>query len=195
MRALSPRLIEAVRSRTVCPVLLFELAHPSGPLRLWTGLGTLQWDGKAWVGAGNLVKCTPVEETTEIQVARATFVMAAPELSAEAYAAIATPVTRLPARSWKAFLDADGAVIDAVLRWRGYADAPVINDDESGQRTVSITVDGAVYNLTKPIGTVLSDEEQQARYPGDTGLSDMKNIADQQLVWTTGAYNNFSPPA
>lgn len=195
MRDIPAALDAAFREKVLRPVLLFELDHPAGLLRLWTGLGKLQWDGVDWTGAGYLIGTSGAEESTELQVSSATFSLVAPDLSDEAKAIVMHPVSRVPVRSWKAFLDETGAVVGAVLRFRGYADAPTISDSDDGSRVITMTAQGAVFNLVRSRGTVLSHEEQLRRFPGDTGLSDMAKIQDQQLVWTTGAYNNFSPPA
>lgn len=184
----------ALGSRVVSPVLLFRLDHPAGVLRLWTGVGTLRWDGAPWTGAGTLLSCSTAEETTEVQVVTTTYRLAAPDFSPEAEALILMPARRVPMRSWWAFLDQEGACIGALLRSSGYADAPTISDGADGQRLVELAVEGAIYNLTAPLGTGLSDEEQQARFPGDTGLAEMATIQNQQLVWQVGSYNNFSPP-
>lgn len=188
---------EALRSRIIRPAILFALDHSAayGWCRLWSGIGNVTWNGDIYYGAGVLLSASPAEETTELQIARVTFQLAAPDFSDEALAIITTPVRRRPFFSWKALLDEKMNVIpEPRLRFQGYADSPSVSDDENGKRVVTLNVEGALHNLTAPLQRQVSHEEQQALFPGDTGLSLMSSIQNQQLVWDTGSYNGFAPP-
>ena len=39
-------------------------------MRLWTGVGTISWDGQTWIGAGNILGLTAIEETVEVRAIR-----------------------------------------------------------------------------------------------------------------------------
>ena len=55
------------------PILFFEGAyHAAGSpsieyLRVWTGIGNLQWDGVWWRGAGAIMKISPIEESGRVE--------------------------------------------------------------------------------------------------------------------------------
>ena len=55
------------------PVLLVEFGFTSGISRLWSGLGTLSWNGLDWLGVGTLGQVSSVEETLEVRAAGASF--------------------------------------------------------------------------------------------------------------------------
>ena len=194
MRTLTPQMDAALRAKVTRPVLLFDLTgHPARDLYLWTGVGSLVWDGKTYVGAGRVLSASPVEYSTELQVDVQTYRLDASRLSAEAEAIVTSPVTRLNFESWKALLDEHHNVIpDPIKRTSGWADPPRLIDGD--ERIVELTVKGRLFNLVKPARTLISHEEQQKRFPGDTGLGDMAEIQDQTTVWETGPYNGFSPP-
>jgi len=195
VRDLTPEMDDGLRRRVVRPHILMRMDHPAGTLRLWTGLGTLDYDGFSWTGAGSLIAITPLEDSTEIRVAQGQITLPGIDFSDEAMEMILTPVARVPVHRWLAFLDDRGNVIpDPIYRAKMYADPPVVSYDGQGKSFVTVPLTGAVFNLTLAPNTLLSNEEQLALYPDDSGLSQMEDAANQQLTWTAGAYNNFTPP-
>ena len=65
----TPRLtLQAAAAATapvVAPVVLVELDFATGPFRVWTGLGPLDWAGKMFEGAASIGAISDVEETVE----------------------------------------------------------------------------------------------------------------------------------
>lgn len=72
-RALTSAMAQAVQAAVVRPVILYEglFAASGSPseqaLRMWTGLGTLSWNGYTWAGGGDLLAISPLEETARIE--------------------------------------------------------------------------------------------------------------------------------
>lgn len=65
-RALSPAFAEALASAELCPVVFSEGEFASGTVRIWTGLGEVNWDGKIWTGLGGLLSFGAIEETNQV---------------------------------------------------------------------------------------------------------------------------------
>src|SRR6056297_4313019 len=74
-RDISSAVINNLEDDAVYPFFAIELLFDSGPLRLWTGLGTLVYQGVEWVGTGNLLSVSSIEETTELAVRGATITL------------------------------------------------------------------------------------------------------------------------
>ena len=198
MIPVTPAFAEALRAPVTRPVLLFELLRENDALRIWNRYHTLDWAGHKWTGAGSVVSVSPLTETTELQVQRTILTFAAPEISEEAEKIIlGGGIRRSPVTCWYGLLDESGKMIPGpIVRFRSRADAPTLRDDpETGERIVELPVEGAIFNLTRPPQTVLSAEDQRVRFPDDTGLDNMAMQAEAQLIWPTGAYNGFMPPA
>lgn len=190
---MTPEADVALRSPLTRPAILFYLDHPLGPKRFWNGIGSITWAGNTFNGAATVLGISSIEQVTEIQAVRVTFTFTLPDISDDTLAIITTPFKRRQIKLWRALLDDKGQVIPIPsVVFIGYADTPKLV--ESGNtRTVEIPADAAISNLTVPPHTQVSNEEQVAKYPGDVGLSMMAGIANQQLVWNVGPYNNFSP--
>jgi hypothetical protein len=54
-RDLTPGFAAALAARDLRPVIFYEGAFASGPLRLWSGLSAIDWAGQSWSGAGALL--------------------------------------------------------------------------------------------------------------------------------------------
>lgn len=201
MRTISPELDEALLQGIARPVYLVEFDHPTeGALRLWSGVGIVRYAGNSYTGAGALLSVSAIQDSTELQVTQVTFNLMLPDADDAIANIIAAPVSKIPVTLWEAFLDLDNNVIGTpFIRFSGKGDPPHINDNvdpaaSTITRIASMTVYGAINNLTTPLRTQLSNEEQVAVYPDDTGLSQMAQTPQQQLIWAPGSYNSFSPP-
>jgi hypothetical protein len=67
VRALTAEMAQEISQRNVKPVLMAELQFDSGTLYMWNGNGTLTWEGNDYMGAGNLVGVSSMEETQNIE--------------------------------------------------------------------------------------------------------------------------------
>ena len=67
MRALTAEMAQEISLRNVKPVLLAELQFDSGTLYMWSGNGTLTWDGNDYIGGGNLISVSSMEETQNLE--------------------------------------------------------------------------------------------------------------------------------
>jgi len=67
---LSNQAASAATAPVATPVVLVELDFATGPFRVWTGLGPLDWAGKVFEGAGSIGAISDVEETVELRAVR-----------------------------------------------------------------------------------------------------------------------------
>lgn len=58
----------ALRSREGAMALLCEIDYAAGPVRLWSGIGALTWNGQTWTGAGTLGQITSSPRTTDLRI-------------------------------------------------------------------------------------------------------------------------------
>ena len=83
-RSLDGRMLAAISEGIVTPFFTVDLLFPvgsvdyggstvtSGPLYLWTGHGTVEIEGKSYIGTGQFLELSAFEETTEIAARNAT---------------------------------------------------------------------------------------------------------------------------
>jgi len=163
---LSPHAASSATSPVAAPVVLVELDFASGPFRAWTGLGQLNWAGKAFEGVGSIGAVGEVEETVELRAVRLTLALS-PVPQEVIDIALAERSFRLrPARLWGALLDAEGAfVADPFPLWAGLMDTMEVTD--GAEPRVALTCESRLVDLERAEVRRYTDADQQAEYPGD----------------------------
>lgn len=182
MRALTPEVIAALEADTVSLALLFEGAFDGGTIRLWTGLGDLSWNGETWVGMGDLLAVSAVEDTDQV-VAGSVAVSLSGVPADLVQTAIDEAQQGLPGQMWLAVLDSDGAVIpDPISMFAGRLDVPEIAEDEQ-TCTISISYADMLVDLTRTREWRYTSQSQRQLYPGDAGLDFVTWIQERELRW------------
>ena len=180
-RMMTHRMAQALKARAPLAQLAW-IDHPSGEIRLWTGIGDLEYAGHTWTGAGVLGSVGPISYSRELSVQDVTLSLRG--LKAEDTVRLSSDVRGRRAQTWLACLD-DGQVVpdpmqtlDLVCDYQSYQ----ISDD--GQATVSIIAHTAFYTLQRAVNEVWSDQDQQLHFPGDTGMALIPELQTKELQWT-----------
>jgi hypothetical protein len=180
-RILTAAMADVIRARKPL-ALLAEIDHPDGLTRLWTGIGTLNYNGFAWTGAGTLGSVTPVKRSTDIAIQDIVFELRG--LPADAVKWLSSDVRNRTATVWLACI-VNGRVvadpyplIDALL---DYQTLPVADD---GTVSIKLSAVTGFYTLERAIEEVWSKEDQRLRYPADTGFDRLSILQNQDVIWT-----------
>lgn len=176
-RAVTAAADTALRQPTVRPALLIEMQFSGGPVRLWTGLGDLTWNGNVFTGAGDLLAVSPIEETAEVASKGITLTLSGlptslvATLDGEAW-------QNRPARVWLALFDEDGVTMidDPVPIMRGRMDQ--ITHTEGETATVALTIESRLADLERPRIRRYTAADHEAEYPGDLAFAFVEDIAN-----------------
>jgi hypothetical protein len=66
-RDLSTDLITHLTSKLARPIFLAAITCETGVVRVWSGGGTISWNGDNYLGVGNFGGVTTIQETTDLQ--------------------------------------------------------------------------------------------------------------------------------
>ena len=66
MRNLTADMAAEFSGESTSPALMADLVFDSGTVRMWTGLGTLTWNDNQYLGGGNLIGLSTIEETQDL---------------------------------------------------------------------------------------------------------------------------------
>jgi hypothetical protein len=207
MRNVSTQMADEFSGAVVQPVFLLEALFDSGPLRLWTGVGDLEFNGNTYTGAGNFLGLSAIEETQDLQAKGLVVSLTGVPLSLVSLAlSEGSKIRGRPFRSYLgafdtrrkigledetgAILQEDGGyillesqLVDTPYRWfSGLMD------------TMEFTVNGSTCDIRLSVENILiygqkpkiyryTDEEQKRRYPGDRGLEFINQLQDKEIVW------------
>lgn len=166
----------------VYPVIFMEGEFATGTARYWTGYGSIPWNGQTWVGLGNLVALSPIDEGTAIS-ARGFSVSLNGQSQADLALALGACRQGAPGRFWFGTLDAAGAVIaDPYLIRRGRLD--VASGSESGEEAViTVGYEDRLIDLERPREFRYTTESQRLFHLADLGFAFVPSLQDAVDVW------------
>lgn len=171
--------LKAARSR---PVWFVEAGFSSGIVNLWSGLGTISWDGKTWSGAGKLGGISVVTETSDLRAEN--IVLTLSGLPSDILTKVLDEIRfGKEATVWKGYLTEAGAVVvDPFIEFKGIIDKGQI--DETGETsTVQINVESEQAAFQRALERRYSSEDQKTEFPTDEGFDHVTSIAQLNVVW------------
>jgi hypothetical protein len=202
-RTLNPTTIENINQDVVHPFNAIELFFDSDVLRFWTGVGTLTLDGEQWIGSGNLLSISDIEETLEMSVKGATVSLSGipSEVLSLAlsepyqgrvcniYFGTFTPSTSLLKEDSDYILLQDGSQIlidterDAFNEiFSGYMDQMNIEEEADSSR-ISLTVENKLVDLERARVARYTSGYQKSLYPSDKGFDFIEDLQDKPITW------------
>ncbi|MBG1232970.1 hypothetical protein [Aestuariivirga litoralis] len=185
MKSLGWMIDQLLRGPTMRVALLVELTLPAGTDRLWSGAGSLVWNGNTFKGLGRLGRVSGAGETAEIRTTETTYAMSGIVDIEGINNYINSPIRGGIAKCWLAFLNDDETIIpDPVLIDITELDTAGLTFAEDGTATLALRGTSAIFNFKKPRGRYVSNEQQQADYPGDTGMDRVPGLASRTVSWT-----------
>ena len=206
-RVLPDTIIDALDDNVIYPFFAVEMNFDSdNVLRLWTGVGTLTFEGVSWTGAGTLLGISSVEETKEIAAKGANISITG--LPSEVLAlALSTPYQgrtckiyfgmfakgSLQKESTNFILLEDGSRIELEDRstglteiFTGYMDQMNISED-AGTGTIQVSVENKLIDLERARVARYTAEYQRSRdivgASTDAGFDFVADMQDQKLAW------------
>lgn len=179
--------------------LLFDGAEV---LRLWTGQGTLVYQGLSWFGTGNLLSIDTIEETSEIAAKGATVTLSG--VPSEVLSlALSEPYQGRKAKiyfgtfsrgnllqeDFAYILLQDGSKItledrktDLTEIFAGYMDQMNIEESPDGS-IVTLTIENKLIDLERPRTARFTSAYQKSRFPNDKGFDFVEDLQDKELFW------------
>lgn len=159
--------------------LAVKMEFNGGDVLLWNGYEDVSISGETYIGAGDLLSISDVEETGEI-AARGISV----QLNGLDPAIVAValgdnyqnrPVTVL-------FGAIESGVFTTTTLFRGRMDVLTINES-ANTAIIELTAENRLIDLSRPRTYRYTSEDQKLNYPNDKGLDYVADLQDKQLFW------------
>lgn len=205
MRNISAGILSEITSPAMLPALLAEMYFDSGNLYMWTGVGDLVWSGKTYIGGGNLVSISSVQETQNTEAKGLVCT-----LNGVPSNLIATALTeKSRGRAFKLYfttINAQGHILqedgdDIILEdgsgvllteanlltvpyriFTGLMD--VMEFSDNGETAmISLSVESAMIVGERTKISRYTSEDQKRRFPSDRGLDFINQLQDKEVVW------------
>lgn len=177
--------------------LLARFDWPGGPIRVWSGVGPLVWDGETYLGTGIFGQVSQIEETTEPNAAGASFelstIPAVPDPDDEtswdlptgiAQQALEDHIQGRDAEVWFAAFDVETAAMvgEPFLLTRTYMDTLTLSEDAASSR-LTLATEGRLRDDHRMQRRIYGSADQQREYPGDRGFEYAPALPNTSFPW------------
>jgi hypothetical protein len=175
-------MVAQLSASNIKPVLFLQMKFTDGIVQMWSGMGTLTWNGLQWIGMGHLGTISAIEESSELKATNVTFTLSdiPQDLLGKALGQVRQGY---PVTLWFGTLgDNNNVLADPLQIFAGRMDVPTI--DEGAQTgTISIAVENRLIDLNRSRERRFTDQDQQIDHPGDLGFQYVQFIQDWAGTW------------
>lgn len=178
-RGLTTDFITEIDKNAVKIALLAKAEFSAGTVRVWSGIGNITYDGEIYLGAGELLGISPVEETQLLESKNMQFTFSGIPAS---YVSLALgDYQNTPISLFFAVFDNNDQIIPYKL-FSGRIDIMELNDS-GDTATAIINAENELTVLTNSRDRYYTPEDQKATYASDLGLDFVPLIQDIEVVW------------
>ena len=166
------------------PFFAIKLAFDSGDVRIWTGYNDITVASETYIGGGQLLSISPIEETVEIAARGVNLALNGINSSLVSVALTES----YQGRSAKVYLGviSSGAVVsDPYLVFDGRMDVMTI-EDAGDTANISLSAESRLIDLERARVRRYTNNDQQNQFAGDTSLRFVADLQDKEIAWGSG---------
>lgn len=182
-RDLTAALEAATLNDQVAPCLFFDLDFSGGQLYLWTGVGTIVWNGVEWTGAGALLSVSELEETVNMRAAGISMNISGIP-SANISLAMAQDYQGRPALLYFGAFDTttNRLIADPHLIGKYRMDQMELVED-GDMSSITLSAENELIDLERPREFRYTSESHREMFSGDTFCDYVTALLDAQIHW------------
>jgi len=178
--------MQAVSTADVVRPLMFVEAdfdtEDGGTLNFWSGYGQINYGGKLYVGAGNLLSIGTIAESTDLTASGARVVLSGIVEPLISKARDADYQGRQLVIKLGAMDDQGEIIASPVEIFSGFMDVMTISD--SGETaSIGVAVENRMIEFDRTRVRRFTAEDQKIDYPNDKGLEYVAEIQEKSIVW------------
>ena len=183
-RDLTTTTLDAIDDNVVYPFFAVELLFDGdNTIRMWTGQGTLTIGVDEYIGLGNLLDISAIEETAELAVKGATLTLSGVPSDLLSLA-LSEPYQ---GRVCNIYFGVMGELAANQI-FSGYMDQMNISDGGETS-TIELMVENRLIDLERARVARFTSGYQKSLYPDDLGLDFVEDLQDKDIVWGRSSDN------
>jgi len=164
---------------TLLPIV--ELDIVDDPVYAWGGIGALSWNGKTWLGVGNMGEIGAIQADAKGSIPSLDVSLLGIESTVLA-AATAQKYRGRSGRVWLACFDEKMVMVDEpALYFAGEISTMTLID--GGERRIRVMIDSRMAILKQSKPRYRTDEDQQRSHPGDLFFNFTPAVINKTIYW------------
>lgn len=181
-RSLSGSMVTEVSATQLAPILLANLQF-STPVYLWSGYGSLPYNGVTYLGVGTLGTLSPFEETTDLAARGISMKLSGVPTANVSLALTENYQGKACSILFGAISPTAGTLISSPITvFQGKMDVMQISDDGQSAE-ITMTAESRLMDFKRVREVRYTDEEQQALFTGDVGCEFVNDIQERSIYW------------
>jgi hypothetical protein len=171
-----------IEGKLVRPIVFVFLDFVADPIYVWSGVGTVSWNGHSWLGVGNLGGVSAVQETADTIAQNITLSLSG--IPTEYLSDVINAVQQnTDVQVWFGFLAEDNSIVaDPYQVFWGHIDVPTVTEG-ADTSTVSITCENPLIDLQRSANRRYTPDDQKIDYPTDKGFEYVASIQEWDGTW------------
>lgn len=181
---MSPAMLTALQAPVLRPAVFVMATFVTGAVYMWSGLGSITWNGHTWLGLGSLLGFSTAEEGVTVEAKGISFSLSGIDVSLLADVLQEFQVG-LPVQVYLGLFDGaspPSLIADPITTWSGRMDQPSV--DVAGETaTISIACETRLLELNVSVERRYTHDDAQLDNPGDLGFSFVCGIQEITVPW------------
>jgi hypothetical protein len=179
---MSSAMLAAIQQSVLRPAIFVQMAFASGTVYVWSGTGSISWNGHTWVGVGSFGGISTIDEGNNVEAKGVVL-----SLSGIDTGLLADTLQEFqsgaPVTAYLGLFDSGGSLIaDPLTTWSGLMDQPTI-DVGGSSATISIACESRLIELNVAADRRLSQADQSIDFPGDLAFEFVAGCQNAQISW------------
>jgi hypothetical protein len=178
-RAMSTAMTAALTSTELYPAIFFQAAFPSGTVYFWTGIGPITFMSQTWIGAGDLIGLSPIDEGSTLEARGIVVTLSA--LNSNWLPSIMLEFSpNVPVVIYLGLFNAGVLIDEPIVTFAGNLDSPTFDIDGS-HAMLSINCENVLNEMNVATDRRYTADDQGRDYPGDLFFQFVNLIQNQNL--------------
>jgi hypothetical protein len=179
---MTPAMQSAFQALVIRPAIFVQINFLTGPLYIWSGIGTVFWNSHFWSGVGSFGGISTVEEGASIEARGIVLSLSGIDSSLLA-GALQNLVQQLPVIVYLGLFDEGSVLIpDPIVMWAGTTDQPLI-EISGASATISLNCESALLEMNVLVDRRYTTDDAQIFAPGDQAFFWVTSIQERQIFW------------
>lgn len=175
-------MLTALAGSILRPAIFVEMNFVSGPVYIWSGIGSVVWNSHTWLGVGNLGTISAIEDGSHVDARGITLSLSGIDSSLLADALQQMRIGLAVVVRFGLYDASNVLIADPFISWSGRIDQPTI--DVSGESAViSINCENRLLDMNVAVDRRYTNDDQQIDHPGDLGFQFVNSIQERQIYW------------
>jgi hypothetical protein len=165
------------------PAIFVSITFKSETVYVWSGIGTVYFNGQSWTGIGTLLGISSLEEGTTVDARGCSVTVSGldPTMLGNCMSEF---VLGKPAAIYLGVYSGGNLIPYPITAWAGRTDQPTVS--VSGKEvTIAINLENRLVDMNIPGSRRYENSDQQMTWPGDICFSFTSGLLDRALFWGT----------